>query len=105
MTNKVSLGLKISELKDYHIGEWVEYCGKPGERERGRIKSWNDTNIFVVYNCGGNWRDFKDYTGASTRPEDLVISGCRCYNPGEDDGENTCWVHHDCNLGDCTHGE
>lgn len=30
---------------------------------------------------------------------------CRCMNPGEDDGQITCWTHHDCQRGDCTHGE
>lgn len=30
---------------------------------------------------------------------------CRCTHPGQDDGSTTCWVHHDCMNGDCTHGE
>lgn len=33
------------------------------------------------------------------------VEKCRCTNPGEDDGSNTCWTHHDCTKGDCTHGE
>lgn len=33
------------------------------------------------------------------------MDGCRCLNPGQDDGNNTCWKHHDCNDGSCTHGE
>lgn len=28
---------------------------------------------------------------------------CRCINPGEDDGQTTCWTHHNCFNGDCTH--
>jgi hypothetical protein len=28
---------------------------------------------------------------------------CRCNNSGYDDGTMTCWVHHDCRNGDCTH--
>lgn len=34
-----------------------------------------------------------------------VADECRCTNPGQDDGSNTCWVHHNCMTGDCTHGE
>lgn len=30
---------------------------------------------------------------------------CRCTNPGKDDGQTTCWEHHDCNDGSCTHQE
>lgn len=28
---------------------------------------------------------------------------CICRNPGEDDGDYTCPVHHDCFAGNCTH--
>ena len=28
---------------------------------------------------------------------------CRCLNSGQDDGAQTCWNHHDCSRGDCTH--
>lgn len=28
---------------------------------------------------------------------------CRCTTPGQDDGKQTCWRHHDCTRGDCTH--
>lgn len=28
---------------------------------------------------------------------------CNCITPGEDDGVTTCWEHHDCNDGTCTH--
>jgi len=34
-----------------------------------------------------------------------VADECRCTNPGEDDGSTTCWVHHNCMTGDCTHNE
>jgi len=39
--------------------------------EKGRIKSWNKINIFVVYKCDGNWDKFEDYTSCATDPEDL----------------------------------
>lgn len=28
---------------------------------------------------------------------------CRCDSPGQDDGNQTCWLHHDCRDGSCTH--
>jgi hypothetical protein len=28
---------------------------------------------------------------------------CQCKNPPEDDGDTTCWVHHRCSDGMCTH--
>ena len=28
---------------------------------------------------------------------------CRCIHPGQDDGQTTCWKHHDCSDGSCTH--
>lgn len=33
------------------------------------------------------------------------VGECRCTNPGKDDGQTTCWEHHDCSDGSCTHGE
>jgi hypothetical protein len=45
--------------------------GGAGEKERGRIKSWNEKWIFVVYRCDHQWDRFQDFTGAATDPEDL----------------------------------
>ena len=63
--------IEISKLTDRDIGKWVEYHGHAGERERGKIKSWNDKHIFVVYKCNNDWANFKNYTAAATNPEDL----------------------------------
>lgn len=70
--------MKISDLTQEDIGKWVHYIPSHAKDdvsqwENGKLKSWNDTNIFVVYNANGNWDadHWKDYTGASTRPEDL----------------------------------
>lgn len=65
--------INISELTSEDVGRWVIYTGSVGVIERGKLKSWNDTNIFVVYHANGNWDadHWKDYTGQSTRPEDL----------------------------------
>ena len=63
--------IDIATLRKSDIGRWVEYRGTGGEVERGKIKSWNDEYIFVVYKCAGEWNRFQDFTGQSTRPKDL----------------------------------
>ena len=65
--------MKISNLTQRDVGRWVEYHSF-GKQERGRIKSWNDKWVFVVYNCDQNWDRYQDYTGCATDPEDLVFS-------------------------------
>ena len=62
--------INIKELANKDIGMWVVYKSF-NEKELGRIKSWNDKYIFVVYKCLMDWNDFKDYTGEATFPEDL----------------------------------
>ena len=64
--------IDIKSLEKRDVGHWVTYTGGAGEQETGRIKSWNDKFIFVVYKCAGQWDRFKDYTGVATLPEDLV---------------------------------
>lgn len=69
--------INISKLK---IGDKV--CYQPnhykeeGKYENGMIKEIPDhTNLSVrvVYNCGGNWDSFKDYTSALTNVADLTL--------------------------------
>lgn len=43
--------------------------------EKGIIKEipdWTTEQVRVVYNCGGEWADYENYTSALTRIEDLV---------------------------------
>lgn len=63
--------IDIAQLRKEDIGKWVLYTAHHGETEKGRLKSWNDQFIFVVYKCGGEWHRFQDFTGAATKPEDL----------------------------------
>jgi hypothetical protein len=51
--------IDIKELGPEHIGKWVEYRGGAGETERGRIKSWTDTYVRVVYRCDNQWQRFQ----------------------------------------------
>lgn len=62
----------INKLTEKEIGTWVVYKTEY-KQEKGRIKSWNDKWIFVVYKCGEDWDNFADYTGAATDPKDLYI--------------------------------
>ncbi len=61
----------MAQLRKEDIGKWVLYEGMGGEKEKGRIKSWNATFIFVVYKCDGQWDRFQDFTGNATSPESL----------------------------------
>jgi hypothetical protein len=54
------------------VGQRVHYCPDNGPYENGIIKSITDAAVFVVYNCGGNWDRYWDYTAANTNPRDLA---------------------------------
>jgi hypothetical protein len=68
--------IDISKLTDADIGRWVVYKDGTGEKEQGKLKSWNDECIFVVYHANDNWDldHWKDYTAASTSPADLEFA-------------------------------
>lgn len=65
--------IQIKELGPQHVGKWVEYRDAAGETERGRIKSWNEQVVFVVYRCDNEWHRFKEFTAAATDPADLTF--------------------------------
>jgi hypothetical protein len=67
--------IEINKLSQSDIGDWVEYRDKfDSKPDKGRIKSWNQKFIFVVYRCGGNWNEFEKYTGVATDPSDLQLA-------------------------------
>ncbi len=44
----------------------------PSQYENGIIKTIPDDNrAFVVYNCGGNWNDYENYTAQNTESSQL----------------------------------
>ncbi len=44
----------------------------PEQYENGIVKSVSDENhVFVVYNCGGEWSRYQDYTAARTHISQL----------------------------------
>lgn len=73
--------IKIAELNKKSIGRYVLYSSKGGDKiEVGRIKSWNDKFVFVVYKCNEEWERFMDFTGAPTKPEDLLFTNKKIIN-------------------------
>lgn len=63
--------IDIEALTEEDIGKWVVYTDVLGSKEYGRLKSYNRTNIFVVFKCNNNWDDYQNYTGCSCNPNDL----------------------------------
>lgn len=63
--------INLKSLTKKDIGRWVIYDDGIGNVERGRLKSWNDHFIFVVYKCNHDWDNFTDYTGNATFPDDI----------------------------------
>ena len=51
----------------------------------------------------GQWEQQCKTHKAQERPVDNTGRKCCCLNVGEADGPTTCWQHHDCWRGDCTH--
>jgi hypothetical protein len=65
--------LQIDQLSDKDRGRWVEYCSTTGQRERGRIKSWDRSFVFVVFRCDGRWDEYKNFTASATLPEEILF--------------------------------
>ena len=63
----------LANLTEDDIGRWVEHIGYNNVPIQGRIKSWNDKWIFVVYKCDDKWSDFQNYTGCATKPSHLIF--------------------------------
>jgi len=57
--------IKVGDRVSY----WPPYLATP---EHGIVKSFGIIHtVFVVYNCGGDWDNYQDYTGADTDIRDL----------------------------------
>lgn len=61
-----------TRLTEPDKGKWVKYTEYFGAKPQfGRIKSWNDKLIFVVYSCNNEWDRYQDFTGEGTPPNRL----------------------------------
>lgn len=61
--------LKIGDKVHYQPSHYDEH-----QWENGMIKSipeHNTDSVFVVYNCGGNWKNYLHYTAANTNLRDF----------------------------------
>ena len=57
---------------DFYVGEKVTYS-TDYKQEHGIIKTIDNKGYaFVVYSCGGDWDNYKDYTSAKTDTGQLV---------------------------------
>jgi hypothetical protein len=57
------------------IGTKVHYCPKFGDKENGIVKGFNfeESIVFVVYKCNGDWANYRNYTGCATNLSDLKL--------------------------------
>jgi len=61
------------KISDAQKGQWVEYQAGGSAPEVGRIKTWDDTHIFVVYSCAHDWDRYEEFTGVATAPGTLRV--------------------------------
>lgn len=64
--------LKVGDKVHYQPDHYKQY----GRYENGVVKEIPEhslTSVRVVYNCAGNWKNFKDYTSALTNAQDLYL--------------------------------
>lgn len=70
--SKILDALNTELAKRFKVGMKVTYKTEH-KKEHGIIKSMSsDTCVFVVYNCAGEWNNYKNYTAARTNMCDLV---------------------------------
>lgn len=66
--------IDIAKLK---VGDRVHYIRDNSDHyENGIVKEIPDhtnNSVRVVYNCAGDWNNFKDYTSSLTRLENLEL--------------------------------
>jgi len=63
-----------------------------------------DLNISVRdCGCRFDWRVVRWTVMCLTHANQDRPEGCVCLIVGQDDGAQTCFMHHDCSLGYCTH--
>jgi hypothetical protein len=70
----------IINISDLKIGDKVcyqpDHYKKDGKWENGIVKEIPEhtiTAVRVVYNCAGDWKNFKNYTSALTDLRDLTL--------------------------------
>lgn len=66
--SKLTIGQKVHYKPDHYK--------KDDKYENGMVKEipeWSLDSVRVVYNCAGNWKEYKNYTSALTNIRDLYL--------------------------------
>lgn len=64
---KLKVGDKVCYKPEYYSkDEWIKGIIK-------EIPEFTLEEVRVVYNCAGNWENYKDYTGVLTKLRDLTL--------------------------------
>ena len=66
---------------------------------------WKPTTQAELDEYFGDLPDDDYFATAEKYGIDLFKIECTCKTRGMDDGNTTCWEHHDCTDGSCTHRE
>lgn len=64
------------DIAELSIGSKVHYVPSHGKIINGIVKEVPEhsvTEVRVVYNCAGDWQNYKDYTSALTNIKDLRL--------------------------------
>lgn len=67
------MAIDHTKLSYRHLGNWVRFDQQHGESRFGRLKTWNEKYVFVVFSCGGDWDNWHNYTGQSCNPDDCAF--------------------------------
>jgi hypothetical protein len=68
--------MPIENISLLKVGDNVCYVPAHGKPENGVVKEIPEhtkDSVRVVYNCNGEWHNYKDYTSALTNLRDLEI--------------------------------
>ena len=65
--------IDISKIKPGDkVHYWPAHYIKQDKHENGMVKSLAPNGgVFVVYNCGGDWDNYREFTAANTKAHDL----------------------------------
>ena len=66
--SKIQVGDKVYYQPEHHVED--------GKYENGIVKEvpdWSLDSVRVVYNCGGDWKNYVNYTSALTNVRDLHL--------------------------------
>ena len=64
--------IEIKTLTPEDKGRWVVYRDYDGTESVGRLKSWSDSRIFVVFKCNSLWVDYLNYVGEGCKEDQLT---------------------------------